>query len=461
MLPEDVGKWYLKILEKKIKFENVAMYYQIAKLYKFCELRKLALRYIERFFTTVCETNNFIELDFYMVTKVLASSDLRIDSELEVLYAAEKWVKYNDEERSKHARDLLLKVRLPLLPSHVVNSILSTDLFFNKIDDCVAILNEVSQNQNNSYLNWPNTSFLTRYCHQSNLIMSGGSKIDRTGHQIVLNDFQQADGYNLTAVKSLAPMNFARYNHKTIYCRGAIYVFGGYDKTRSIIQSIEKYSFDSNTWEHVAVMSGDRMSYCACAFMNKIFIFGGFNKNYNALNNCMMFDTNNKNWNQIAKMNNSRASAACAVFGGRIVVSGGRQGMFHNDNLNTVVAYDHVFDKWSHMPNMIEERVGHSSVAYKNKLFVIGSHFGAGRETCEVFDSTCKKFVLLKQKPNSVKFKLNSFVQSFSIGSKLITLGYDSATAICYDVEKDEWSEEPFEITGKTSSFSCTAVPMT
>ena len=56
---------------------------------------------------------------------------------------------------------------------------------------------------------------------------------------------------------------------------------------------------------------------------------------------------------------------------------------------------------------------------------------------------------------------LRGVVQTFSIGSKLITLslGYKSATAICYDVEKEEWSEEPFEVTEDRIRFSCTIVP--
>ena len=121
------------------------MYCQIAKLFNFTELLKHNLCYIERCFTVVCETRNFIELDFTLVAKILASSELCIDSELEVFQAAEKWVNYDYEERSKHARDLLLKVRLPLLPSHYLNSLLSRDLCFNNIDGCVEILRQVSK----------------------------------------------------------------------------------------------------------------------------------------------------------------------------------------------------------------------------------------------------------------------------------------------------------------------------
>ena len=130
-----------------------------------------------------------------------------------------------------------------------------------------------------------------------------------------------------------------------------------------------------------------------------------------------------------------------------------------DDNLNTVEAYDYLADTWSYMPNMLERRCLHSSVAYKNKLFVIGSRRGDIRETCEVFDSTCNKFVFLKPKPKSMKFSFGNTVQTFSIGSKLITLSNRSHTAVSYDVEKHECSEEPFKIAEDLTHFGCTLVP--
>ena len=105
---------------------------------------------------------------------------------------------------------------------------------------------------------------------------------------------------------------------------------------------------------------------------------------------------------------------------------------------------------------MNESRTNHSSVAIKNKLFVVGG-FGYGKETCEVFDSTCKKFVYVTTKPKTMAF--GSSIQSFSIGSKLITIGNRSATAFCFDIEKDEWSEVPFEATEDIAAFGCVVVP--
>ena len=79
----------------------MATYFQIAKYFNLTKLAKLALSYIERCFTIFCETHNFLKLDYASVAKVLASSNLRLDSELEALKAADEWVSYNYDERMK------------------------------------------------------------------------------------------------------------------------------------------------------------------------------------------------------------------------------------------------------------------------------------------------------------------------------------------------------------------------
>ena len=98
-------------------------------------------------------------------------------------------------------------------------------------------------------------------------------------------------------------------------------------------------------------------------------------------------------------------------------------------------------------------------MAVNKKLFVVGGCFGNGNGTCEVFDSTCGKFVYIKQKPISMTFNVSSIVETFVIGSKIFTLGNRSAIAVCYDVERGEWSEEPFEVTEDRTCFGCAVVP--
>ena len=84
-----------------------------------------------------------------------------------------------------------------------------------------------------------------------------------------------------------------------------------------------------------------------------------------ATNACAEFNSKLRAWRNVAGMNEVRMNAASAVFQGKIFVSGGL-----NDGgmTNTVEAYEHVADAWTHMPGIIQRRDSHVSVAVKNKL---------------------------------------------------------------------------------------------
>ena len=58
---------------------------------------------------------------------------------------------------------------------------------------------------------------------------------------------------------------------------------------------------------------------------------------------------------------------SCVVFDGKIVVTGGIY-----DCEVSVEAYDHHLNEWTYMPDLLEGKVGHGSVAMGNKFYVIG-----------------------------------------------------------------------------------------
>ena len=74
---------------------------------------------------------------------------------------------------------------------------------------------------------------------------------------------------------------------------------------------------------------------------------------------------------------------------------------------------------------MIEGRYCHSSVAIKNKLFVFWSRDGKGSKSCEIFDSSGKNFVMLKQFPSTLTFDLKNLANTFFVWNKLITIGHN------------------------------------
>ena len=451
----DVEKKDFERIEKKVKNRNVVTFYQIACVFNFSELVKLSLCYIERCFPIVCKMNNFENLSFALIAKVTSSSELNIDSEKEVINAINNWISYDFEERIKFASRLLSKVRLNLLSVDALNCILESNVSISKIDDCVAILKNVLKNNKSSLKNK-----LSRYWSQDmyKIILSGGYK-NQTSFSNVSDVTKQIDVKNLNNMKNIDPLKIKRATHRSVYCRAAVYVFGGLDENKQPIKSIEKYSFATNRWYIVGEMFDDRRGFDVCRFMDHLLIFGGCDYTLNPFYSCRNFDTKDNKWYKVARMNKARVFAASTVYEERIVVSGG---MINNDfsiSLNTVEAYDPFADTWSSMPNMIEGRSYHSSVALRNKLFVFGSLSGQGRRSCEVFDSSCKKFVVIKRFSSTLTFDLKNVANTFSIGSKLITIGDISSTVLYYDAEKDEWSEKKFNLTKDKTMFSCTLIP--
>ena len=92
-------------------------------LYRLATVSELSFRYTECCFPIVVETQNFSHLYFNLVSKILATSELNIHSEVEVVNAEITWFKHNIEERSNYGRQLLLKVRFTLLSEHALEYI--------------------------------------------------------------------------------------------------------------------------------------------------------------------------------------------------------------------------------------------------------------------------------------------------------------------------------------------------
>ena len=133
------------------------------------------------------------------------------------------------------------------------------------------------------------------------------------------------------------------------------------------------------------------------------------------------------------------------------MVSGGTSS---NGNLSSVEAYDHIAEIWLYMPSMINEIYGHELVSVSNKLFALGRYFAY--DIFEVYDSICKKFVVLKSHPT---FFDRSHHTSVSVGRKIMVFEKYSTKVAVFDVDKNEWSEESFEVTTYISNFHCLKTP--
>lgn len=138
------------------------------------------MNYIERCFAIVVKTQNYLKLDYHHVLIILASSNLQIDSEVEVIYAANKWLNYNIEEHRKFSKGILSKVCLSLLSSGKIKQIFNSSSF--KINE------SLSKILNDSKILCPNmSSTLHRCCIQDSfhILICGGLHVKHKYRRVV------------------------------------------------------------------------------------------------------------------------------------------------------------------------------------------------------------------------------------------------------------------------------------
>ena len=451
------------------------MFYKLSEV--FCSSSEEALRYIDCCFPMVSETDNFFRLDKKLVKKILSRSSLSITSEMEVFNAADAWLMADFDERKTFVRDLLLTVRLSLLSSSVIHYILSKSSSFKENKDCLELVNEILESKKNFCKHKSSAYFKTRYCaHDTfNIHVCEGknSKTEKQANKVIkLNGFD-----NLNNCKVVCSMVKKRCYFQAVQAKGDVFIFGGDDyietNERLYIREIERYSPVTNTCDVVADITDANdeglEAYCVCNFMDKIYLIGGLDDVENVRDCCLEFDAKHFAWKDISRMIEARASAACAAFEERIVVCGGwtslyggaaGEGSNYHDNssiraMKTAEVYDRLADTWSRLPDMVYSRCYHRAVAIGNKLFAVGG----GRETFEVYDSTCGKFVAFKPASTSYGEILNVPVAAVAVGFKIYVFGRNSSVVLCYDLENNGWSETSCEATGNLASFSCVKLP--
>ena len=432
-------------MSSKTDIKNCLVTHCTSSIFKLLRSSKTSMCLIERCFPVISDSDNFLELDFISIKKLLSSSGLNIDSELQVFNAADSWLSHDITDCRKNAKDLLSKVRFSLLSIPALQQILErVSSIYHK---CSNIIEAVLVNK--QQLNKTDCNITSRYCKQTNfnILVCGGKDVNMNK---VTNDVISFDTSNLCEVNHLLPMKKARSFFETVCIKGEIYVFGGIDYDDIIVRSVEKYSPVTNSWKFVINMMDNREMFSGCSLMDNVYIIGGLIRNNWDTATCFEFNTKSLKWKEISKMNDARRHSACSVFEGRVVVSGGNN--YHR--LNTVEAYDHIGDTWENMPNMIIERSSHKSVAVKKKLFVIGGNI---TNECEVFDSTSNRFSWLK-KPTS-GFNLYDLSDVITIGSKIL-LFIENCNVIIYDFENNEWSVKTCEATRNLKYFSCVKVPV-
>ena len=217
--------------------------------------------------------------------------------------------------------------------------------------------------------------------------------------------------------------------------------------------TFKKYPKSSKTFNILPPLLDERDDFHVCSFMQKIFVVGGYVTNerssFRMSGYCVCYDKKRNKWAYIASMIETKINVSCAVFDGKLVVTGGRIKKEDDavlTSVKSVEAYNFHENKWTQLPDMLNERCFHSAVSIGNKLFVIG---GRNSTTCEMFDSETNKFAYVKDVQhieNIGRFQLH--FHAVTLGNNIYVFKEKTESylkdenifsSFCYELEQKNW----------------------
>ena len=131
-------------VSKQLDVGNVCFYNGISNIFS---VRNCSLSYIELWFSSVAENKSFLDMNLNQLKRVIASSELNITTELEVVNSVDSWIKHDQKERMKFAIELIQNIRLYLLPDHALRNLLTSEYSFSECQNCKVHLKKSIENK--------------------------------------------------------------------------------------------------------------------------------------------------------------------------------------------------------------------------------------------------------------------------------------------------------------------------
>ncbi|XP_068729865.1 kelch-like protein 3 [Montipora capricornis] len=387
-----------------ITTENCIFNYYFADKYQCLELMEESCEFINSNFSSVMETEDFLNLNIEQVMKWV-SDDVTVTSEEEIFKGVVKWVTHKKRERESNFAELLSQVRLKSI---------SRKFLFNELvkEELVATSNEI--------LNFVLRSmecifdpFLEdaakppRKCLERNTDV-----IFVCGDRTALCYLPQKDSWY-----QLPDMLLEHQNHAVVQYRDKVCIFGGQrvgpgksrvieyflSSTNSWVaaegrhhrddcsclsvldgciyalfwKTIILYKFDENVCEAVADPPSLRYhGVCLVSDKRHLYLVGGTDNNWLSFRGSQTverFDPILATWEEVASMNEARYDAFGAAMNGKVYIAGGiNKSGGHCTVLNSCEVYDPSTNEWQVMSNLKVCRHAANMVCIQEALYVVG-----------------------------------------------------------------------------------------
>lgn len=265
----DVVSCCAQFLCRELHPSNALGILRFAEAHNCKELAESSTGFINAHFPEVSEHVEILEVSQQMLTRLISSELIRVDSEFQVFTVAMRWITHEVGIRKRFVFDVLSNVRLSLIPPRLIE---------NEIAQCRdsslkialrSILKDLSSKRGTLVPLVSNP----RLGAKKSIYIIGGSKRESTSGWTNDCIFESVIKYDIFRMEwvDVASMEVGRILPGVATLSSKIYVVGG-ERGSQIFANGEVYDPISNTWEALPAMNTPRCEFGLCALGGTLWV---------------------------------------------------------------------------------------------------------------------------------------------------------------------------------------------
>ncbi|XP_076046546.1 actin-binding protein IPP-like isoform X2 [Oratosquilla oratoria] len=363
----DVVHVCTNFLKKELHASNAVGIYRFAESHHLVEMMETSETFVHTNFPEVVTEEEFCETPREILVNLLQSEYLRIDSEFQVFSAALRWINHDITGRRRYVFEILNQVRLPLIPSRLLEKAIS---------ECCDISLKVALQSIQKDVQSKRGSLVPLYvqpriCARKKIYVIGGSKRELisswTRSECTFESVECFDTFRKDWTR-VCPMEIGRILPGIAILNGRIFVVGGEQESR-ILANGEVYDPQEDVWTTMASMVIPRCEFGLCAHDGFLYAFGGW-VGEDIGGSIERYDPIQDEWRLESNMPEARFSMGVIAREGLIYIVGG---CTHSQrHLQDLLCYNPVTGQWHNLAPMLTPRSQMGVTVLDGFLYVVG-----------------------------------------------------------------------------------------